>query len=798
VESEYGPLQRLVSSTIRDASGRAETTHYEYDVAGQLIRMTAPDGSALEYTYDDAHRLTGMRDRAGNSISFTLDAMGNVVRQEVKDASGKLVAQTTRAFDALNRLQREQRSTKDPGARFEYDAVGNLTSSTDQMARVSKGTYDTSHRLIQQTLPAADATGKPSTVDYAYTQQDQLASVLDPRRLQTRYVVNGLGQQTALISPDTGTTTTQFDGAGKVILRTDATGRKTVYRYDAAGRVTAIGTSTFEYGAAGSPAAGRVTAMSDEAGKTMYAYDGMGRLVRKEQASGPGSRRFITAYTYGSEGSAVGHVTSMTYPSGNRIDFTYDSNGKPSTLSLTRPNAARTTILSQITYQPFGAVRAWIWGNHSAGTPNKYERQFDLENRIISYPLGHLKMGGATRTLSYDAAGRIVASTHAGNATSSRLDQRYSYDGQDRLIGFTSATASQRFEYDTNGNRTKVVIGANSYSNTIDPRSNRLTATSGPVPAKRNAYDATGNLVSDGTIRYGYGNNGRLSSTTGINGASTQYRYNGVGQRAMKSETAGTSTFFVYNAAGQMVGEYNSAGTPIQETIYLEGMPVAVVTPRTASAGESAYYLYADHLGAPRVITRASDNKMVWRWDSANPFGEDQPDENPNRLGNFTFNLRFPGQYYDRETNLHYNYHRDYDPQTGRYVQSDPIGLRGGLNTFAYGEGNAVSKIDPFGLQVMPTPLGPIPLPPPIVYPSSKPPIDPWNDTHTETRIPGIYPKVPKGPGVPSGNGPDEESACRKMLEACMGAAGKCGYLTKPVQVMCIASYFACMVAIGD
>ncbi|MDQ1923198.1 DUF6531 domain-containing protein [Massilia pseudoviolaceinigra] len=467
VESEYGPRQRLVSSTIRDASGRAETTRYEYDVAGQLVRMTAPDGSALEYTYDDAHRLTGMRDRAGSSISFTLDAMGNAVRQDVKDPSGKLVAQTTRAFDALNRLQREQRSAKDPGARFEYDAAGNLTSSTDQMARVSKGTYDTSHRLIQQTLPAADATGKPSTVDYAYTQQDQLASVLDPRRLQTRYVVNGLGQQTALISPDTGTTTTQFDGAGKVILRTDATGRKTVHRYDAAGRVTAIGTSTFEYGAAGSPAAGRVTAMSDEAGKTMYAYDGMGRLVRKEQASGPGSRRFVTAYTYGSEGSAVGHVTSMTYPSGNRIDITYDSNGKPSTLGLTRPNAARTTILSQITYQPFGAVRAWIWGNHSAGTPNKYERQFDLENRIVSYPLGHLKIGGATRTLSYDAAGRIVASTHTGNVTSSRLDQRYSYDGHDRLIGFTSTTATQRFEYDANGNRTKVVIGANSYSNTI-------------------------------------------------------------------------------------------------------------------------------------------------------------------------------------------------------------------------------------------------------------------------------------------------------------------------------------------
>ncbi|MDM5178738.1 DUF6531 domain-containing protein [Massilia sp. DJPM01] len=132
---EYGPRQRLVSSTVRDASGRTETTRYEYDVAGQLIRMTAPDGSALSYSYDDAHRLTGLRDRSGNSIGFTLDAMGKVVRQEVKDPSGKLVAQTTRAFDALSRLQREQRSANDPGARFEYDAVGNPTASADPMGR---------------------------------------------------------------------------------------------------------------------------------------------------------------------------------------------------------------------------------------------------------------------------------------------------------------------------------------------------------------------------------------------------------------------------------------------------------------------------------------------------------------------------------------------------------------------------------------------------------------------------------------------------------------------------------------
>ncbi|WP_308613669.1 RHS repeat-associated core domain-containing protein, partial [Massilia mucilaginosa] len=419
--------------------------------------------------------------------------------------------------------------------------------------------------------------------------------------------------------------------------------------------------------------------------------------LRKEQTNGAASRRFVTAYTYGSTSSAVGHVTSMTYPSGNRIDITYDSNGKPSALGLTRPNAARTTILSDIAYQPFGAARSWLWGNHSAGSPNKYERQFDIENRLVSYPLGHPAAGGALRTLSYDAAGRIVSSTHKGG-TPGKLDQRYYYDGRDRLVGFDSAIGGQRFEYDASGNRTRLKTGPNSYLNTIDPGSNRLISTSGPVPAKRNTYDATGNLVNDGTIRYAYGNNGRLSSTTGVGGAAAQYRYNGLGQRAIKSDAASASTYFVYNEAGQMVGEYNSAGTPIQETIYLEGMPVAVIKPRAGGAEENAYYLYADHLATARVITRASDNKMVWRWDGANPFGEDQPDENPNRVENFAYNLRFPGQYYDRETNLHYNYYRDYDPQIGRYVQSDPIGLDGGINTYGYVSGNPLLYNDPFGL----------------------------------------------------------------------------------------------------
>ncbi|MFN8838765.1 MAG: RHS repeat-associated core domain-containing protein [Burkholderiales bacterium] len=100
----------------------------------------------------------------------------------------------------------------------------------------------------------------------------------------------------------------------------------------------------------------------------------------------------------------------------------------------------------------------------------------------------------------------------------------------------------------------------------------------------------------------------------------------------------------------------------------------------------------------PRVITQASDNRMRWRWDQADPFGTSAPNQNPASIGAFTYNPRFPGQFYDVESNLHYNYFRDYDPRIGRYVQSDPIGLAGGINTYAYADGSPTTKTDPLGL----------------------------------------------------------------------------------------------------
>jgi len=108
------------------------------------------------------------------------------------------------------------------------------------------------------------------------------------------------------------------------------------------------------------------------------------------------------------------------------------------------------------------------------------------------------------------------------------------------------------------------------------------------------------------------------------------------------------------------------------------------------------YYVHVDHLNTPRAIYNAQQ-QLVWRWDQIEPFGSSPPNENPSGLGTFECNIRFPGQYFDKETDLAYNYFRDFDPGLGRYAQSDPIGLRGGLNAYAYVGGSPISKTDPRG-----------------------------------------------------------------------------------------------------
>jgi len=151
--------------------------------------------------------------------------------------------------------------------------------------------------------------------------------------------------------------------------------------------------------------------------------------------------------------------------------------------------------------------------------------------------------------------------------------------------------------------------------------------------------------------------------------------------------------YFVYGPSGLLLGEYDSQNQPLLEHVYLGSTPIAVMK------GEDVYDVHTDHLGTPRVVS-SSEGDVVWSWESK-PFGDSEPvvgvgvDSLP-----FVYNLRFPGQYFDAESGLHYNWNRSYDPETGRYLESDPIGLGGGLNTHGHAGGNPLSFFDPYGLDI--------------------------------------------------------------------------------------------------
>ncbi len=194
------------------------------------------------------------------------------------------------------------------------------------------------------------------------------------------------------------------------------------------------------------------------------------------------------------------------------------------------------------------------------------------------------------------------------------------------------------------------------------------------------------------------------SATIGAN--TVAYKFNGLDQRVSKTGPTAVvpsgAAYYAYDEAGQLIGEYDASVKPGFETINLGTTPVAVLK-QTGSASNStlqvvAYNVWADHLDTPRVVTRSSDQAIVWRWDSAEAFGATAPNQNPNALGVFSYNQRFPGQLVDLETGNFYNWYRDYRAGVGRYVQSDPIGLAGGINTYAYLGGNPISRVDPPGL----------------------------------------------------------------------------------------------------
>ncbi|HIQ16185.1 MAG TPA: hypothetical protein EYH38_11595, partial [Leucothrix sp.] len=242
------------------------------------------------------------------------------------------------------------------------------------------------------------------------------------------------------------------------------------------------------------------------------------------------------------------------------------------------------------------------------------------------------------------------------------------------------------YSYDANGNRLTLKEIENSAQEiqtvySIIENTNRLTK----VDDTSYQYDENGNIINDGEHNYSYDARNRL---TGVDSTST-YLFNANNMRVKKTTPAGTVLYGWEN--DRIFAEYNETGNAIQETVYFGSTPIALLK------DDNTYRIFADQIDTPRVVTDNS-NTVLWAWVSK-PFGESQPNEDVDGDSTeLSYNLRFPGQYYDGETGKHYNFNRDYNPVTGRYVTSDPIGLGGGINTYSYTRNIPIMKTDFLGL----------------------------------------------------------------------------------------------------
>ena len=702
VDFTYNPRGWLLTKTVHNSTGNQLTT-YEYNALGQITKITNALNQSITNEYSDAYRLLKTRVSNGDIISYDYDNMSNVISRKLQNehtvvtppppgcwsgGGGNLFASVNPAlkyenrafyggncdpvittvvtdffasytnFDAMGRVHKVI-GNNGQSTEYMHDDNSNVKEVIDSYGRKTTLTYDSLNRVKTST----DALG--GITRYSYDTSGRITSVTDARGLITQYFYDGFGDLKKIISPDTGITTFTHNKAGQVVTKLLADGTASSYSYDALGRIKTennggmIRSYYYDRNDSSSYGKGRLYYVNDNSGQTLYFYDKVGNVIRKR--SKIGTAYYNTYYSY----NALNQLSTITYPSGHIVTYNFDSLSRVNSVTV-KIGTTTKTVVNNLDYLPFGPMKTMTFGNGIVRAED-----YDLDYRLKKI----YSSGQQSLTYSYDFNNNI---TNITNGISSNQTQSYGYDWLNRLKSVTSTSGNHSYSFDAVGNRKTHTSTGLTENYTYSTTSNRLSYFNTNGSGRSMSYNNNGQITHNRDYaNLTYNGENRLVSYS-LNNAS--YQYNALGQRVSKSSNYGDSIFF-YDEAGQLISE-----GAIKEYIYLFGKPIGLVK------NNVLYYIHNDHLGRAERITNQSKG-VVWK---ANNYDYNRT-VTQNSIGDY--NLGFPGQYWDVEKGSWYNYFRDYDSTTGRYLQSDPIGLAGGVNTYGYVGGNPVNWSDFWGLK---------------------------------------------------------------------------------------------------